>query len=435
MTIRKTFLIASAFYFALAIFFFPYLYNTRISPDTVAYISIAKKYAAGNFTGALNGCWSPLISWLLAIPSSLGCDAIKSFAILQLLIGWFALYQWVLLCRRNISSVLFQSIVIFAGVPSLLVFAWNELTADALLVAMTLFYLNTVSRPGFFLTKNFGVLAGILGLFFYLIKSFGFFFFIAHLFIITLKKFLENKDVRFRKHILKNYLVAMIIFLLTSASWIMMISKKYGHFTISEAAAFNLSKETAPLPEQYIRMPILWSGITVPADTSSVIAWEDPTLVIHVTPLHPFSDNSDFIFYRQLLKRNLLTIYYYDFRRQTGAILLLVFILFLVTGGAKKLWQNNPLFILLCTLVLFYGGYSLVLVHTRYVWINTLLMLLLATIFIEHIRTKSRAMKVAGTLLFVVMIMLAVKHSAKELFFSRQSCGYRTVLTNAFSSC
>jgi hypothetical protein len=38
----------------------------RVGPDASAYLTIARKYNAGDFHNAVNGYWSPLLSWLIA---------------------------------------------------------------------------------------------------------------------------------------------------------------------------------------------------------------------------------------------------------------------------------------------------------------------------------------------------------------------------------
>ncbi|MHC4720172.1 MAG: hypothetical protein ACYSYT_06835, partial [Planctomycetota bacterium] len=40
-------------------------YRYQINPDGISYISVAQKYLAGDFAGAINGYWGPLYSWLL----------------------------------------------------------------------------------------------------------------------------------------------------------------------------------------------------------------------------------------------------------------------------------------------------------------------------------------------------------------------------------
>ena len=44
-----------------------WFYRHRIIADGISYLDIAKYYAQGNWSAALNSYWSPLYSWLLAL--------------------------------------------------------------------------------------------------------------------------------------------------------------------------------------------------------------------------------------------------------------------------------------------------------------------------------------------------------------------------------
>jgi hypothetical protein len=40
-------------------------FRHEINPDGISYISIARRYLAGDLRGAVNGYWGPLFSWAL----------------------------------------------------------------------------------------------------------------------------------------------------------------------------------------------------------------------------------------------------------------------------------------------------------------------------------------------------------------------------------
>src|SRR3954462_24609 len=94
MTLKKISPFAVIVYFTLVFVLFRYLEWYADNPDTFQYIAIAKKYLHGDWTNAVNGYWSPLISWLLIIPVSIFGNAVLAFKILQLIIGVFVLFQW-----------------------------------------------------------------------------------------------------------------------------------------------------------------------------------------------------------------------------------------------------------------------------------------------------------------------------------------------------
>jgi hypothetical protein len=49
----------------LGVLFLP-LFLPLLNADGTSYISIAEKYARGDFRNAINGYWGPLLSWLMA---------------------------------------------------------------------------------------------------------------------------------------------------------------------------------------------------------------------------------------------------------------------------------------------------------------------------------------------------------------------------------
>src|SRR4051812_42197638 len=93
--LKKSFVISGFAYAALTILLFPYLRYYADNPDSFEYITIAQKYSSFNLHDAVNGYWSPLISWLLMIPMQFA-DPVTAFKFLQVATGLFTLYQW---CR------------------------------------------------------------------------------------------------------------------------------------------------------------------------------------------------------------------------------------------------------------------------------------------------------------------------------------------------
>ncbi len=430
---EKFFLLASLIYAAAVLGVFPYLRYYVDNPDTISYITIAHKYALHDYSNAINGYWSPLLSWILALLFTIPRDEIYLFKLLQLLIGWFALFNFGKLIASAIHSKNIQLVLTIACIPFLLSYALLNLTADLLFLTVILFYLRIVSEKEFYNHRHFGLIAGVLGILLYFSKSFGFCFFLVHFTVLTLKIYLQTREYAFKRHIINNYFQAIICFAFISAIWIYLISDKYGHFTISENASFNLSKEVASGPEQENILPVLSEGLTRPVNAGAVNAWEDPGLGgPTITPLHPFSASGDFGLYEQVLKRNLLTIYYFDFRRQTGIVFIIILVAFLIYGKRKKIYSDDLLFSLFCTLIFVYGGYSLILVHTRYIWVCTLIMLLLSVWLLEELQSKTKAQQIFIKVFFILLVTgLALKRPVKEILFSSDKNVATSVLLNS----
>jgi len=63
-TIDKKLVIILILYLVLGLTLLGY-YQYQINPDGVGYIQTAWKYLSGDFYGAVNAYWGPLLSWLL----------------------------------------------------------------------------------------------------------------------------------------------------------------------------------------------------------------------------------------------------------------------------------------------------------------------------------------------------------------------------------
>ena len=62
-------------------------FTDQINPDGVSYLASARKYLAGDFAAAATAFWSPLYTWLLAVPLGLGVPALLSAKLVDLLSG------------------------------------------------------------------------------------------------------------------------------------------------------------------------------------------------------------------------------------------------------------------------------------------------------------------------------------------------------------
>jgi hypothetical protein len=212
---------------------------------------------------------------------------------------------------------------------------------------------------------------------------------------------------------------ALLIFSLLVAPWIGAISLKYGRFTVSEAAAFNRSPGVAPMPGQVMQLPVLSDELTRPAGAHAISAWEEPMQAVWTGRVSETGCLVPTFF--QLLERNLMTIWYFDFQRQVGAGLLLLLAVFLLFRNRLQLRQE-PLsvrarLLTLLFLLAFYGGYSLILVHTRYIWFCTWLILLLSAFLAGAIEQGGRAWFYIARVVFLLTLLVAIKRPVKELLF------------------
>ncbi len=411
--LKKTFLFVSVFYLFAAAIIFPYVRWYADNPDTFQYLAIASKYLSGDWLYAVNGYWSPMISWLLIIPLFFINDQLFAFKILQVLIGLFTIWQWTKLLDKTSIQKSRKNILAYVLIPFVLVYALLNATPDLLFMGLLLMLINQILSEDIFTNANRSIQAGITGALLYLTKGFGFPFFIALTLIIILFEWCRKEK---NKIVWTNVFRLYVMFFIICCVWIIALSLHYGHFTISEAASFNMSRDAAPLPGRSAGLPVLNKGLYSPL-AHSYSAWETPGEYVSKERVTLFNSKSDYL---KIIKRNLLSIYYFDFSHQAGFLFLFLLFLFLFLKGIKELFKERWRMILLIFIFLFYGGYTLILVHSRYTWINSLLMLILSAYFIQTIFYK-RSLKYISTILFVLIILLSVKRPVKEILFSSDS--------------
>ena len=408
--LKKPLVSACVLYFFTAAIIFPYVRWYADNPDTFQYLAITSKYISGDWSHAVNGYWSPMISWLLAIPLLFFNDELLVFKILQFLIGLFTLWQWSrLLNQTNIQNP-WKNILLFVIIPFLLDYSLLNLTPDLLFIGVLFMLLNFLIAGDISSNKYNAGKVGLTGGLLYLTKAFGFPFFIA----ITLTLiFFESRRKTRNQFVWKNIFILYGIFFLISSIWILSMSLHYGHFTISKAAQFNMSRDAAPLPGRSENLPILDKGLNEP-QPHSVSAWESPGEYINKEQITPFNFTSEYL---QIVKRNLSSIYYFDFRHQSGIIFLVFFFLSLIFISKNKILEQRWLLISLLSVLLLYVGYSLILVHSRYTWINNLLMMLMSVYFIQSIIRKKN-LQILSSALIIFLLLLSLKRPVKEILFT-----------------
>ena len=169
----------------------------KISGDELAYIDIARAYAAGNWENAINGYWSPFYSWLIMpflIDKSSPIYAVYVSKIISILIGFFTIISVRRLSRVFKISRIVESLILFSLVPSLVLFSFLYTTPDLLLASFLILYLSIIFDPKYSNNQINGVLCSLIGVTAYLTKSFAFPFFIVHFLLFNLILFFKGYE-------------------------------------------------------------------------------------------------------------------------------------------------------------------------------------------------------------------------------------------------
>ena len=405
---KKDFLLIAAVYLLACTAVLPFVKWYVDNPDSLQYVSIAHHILGGRWALAVNGYWSPLISWMLVPFIYIFDDGIIAFKYLQMAIGVYVIAKWLSFLSLTEIEDKWKRVLGFAIIPFVISYSLNNLTPDLLFVGILFALIVAIIR--WLEKQSDGQKIGQLGALLYLTKAFALPLFIF-LFAITY----WMKDERLTKATVKKIIYP---FILISGIWILCLSIKYGKFTISESAKFNFTYEVAPIVGKDTQLPVLGNGLLKPANDFAVSAWEEPASQVRLTSLDPIHDLS---YYGKVVKRNVLSIYYHDFRHQIGSVFLLLFVIYLIR---KKKEKRIPVWVIISLLVIvgLYFGYSLILVHERYIWICSLLFLPTTFFFVKE-TFPNIGLKQFVEIGLIAFLLFAIKRPMKEVIL----CGDRSV--------
>lgn len=255
---------------------FPF-YQYYIDPDATAYLTLAKRYAAGDFQKAINGYWSPWGIWLTAffIKGNLApfsaAILVNAFAASGFLLATHSLFVHFKISRTglwflDLTLSLFLVYAVF----------WQSFD-DLWACFFLLLILSIIIRKDFIEKPFLWVLAGFLGALAYLSKAYAFPFFILEITVLGI--LLRNKTEK-RRQRLKMILVSLFVMLIFSFPWIYCLHEKYGIWMTGTAGTLNRSW-------YLVGHPFWKEGIVhllPPVYPDSPSHWEDPFMVNGETP-------------------------------------------------------------------------------------------------------------------------------------------------------
>ncbi len=358
--------LAAAYLLAGALLIDPYLTNA----DAVSYVTIAQKYARGDFAGAVNGYWAPLLSWLLALPLLVGANPVLAAKVLNLLAGLaLAAGLFVLGRRFGLSRGLRLGLALLSLPIILFRYALGHISPDLTVAAILIFYLDLVFAPDFFESRAAWPWAGVLGAAAYFAKSYAFFFVLVHFVVLSMIRFWETPRGPGRRRVIGKAGGALLVFLALSGAWITALSLKYGRLTISNSGSIAFGLQAPDSQGHFTSAPHL----IAPPEAPSVSAWEDPSLELRPgawEPLASAEGSRHFLAELWGNGRDILSI--------LGKFSLWSFVL-IPLAALLSFWprKHRPAFLAFVTLAIYSGGYMIVGVNSRYLYLDEVLVLLL----------------------------------------------------------
>lgn len=128
----------TALYLIISVSAYPY-YKYYMDPDGLSMLTIAKKYADGNFHDAVNGFWYPMISWIIALLLKLHLTALQAAKIANISVGFFTIIGLHSLIKKFDLPLWMLNLFLFTAVLLTVYFVYDELAVDLLMMMILLY--------------------------------------------------------------------------------------------------------------------------------------------------------------------------------------------------------------------------------------------------------------------------------------------------------
>lgn len=389
-------------------------YQYETGNDLISYINIACLYLEGDIPNAINGYWSPLLSWIvlpfLWIYGSSPLNALYAYHISQIVIGLFTLIGAFFLSSRLRLNDVWRTLVLLSVLPFIICLALTSVQPDFLLICILLFYFYVIFDEDYPKNLSHGVVCGVLGSITYMTKSYALFFFLGHFTIFNILHYFNNFTSIDKKRTVTNFFVGLVVFLVISGLWVGVISTKYNDFTYSTSSKFN----HAILGPESPGHPTSWPGLITPPYQKAVSAWDDPSL-LKVESWNPFESINHILYQLSLIKKNLIDLIgiYISFTILSLIIIPVGIILSIMSLKKplnwKKILKQKELIYLLTTILIYPMGYLVLTLEARYVWIVYILLLLMGLNILKQLFQKkyfTKSCKIVLTTLLIVSFLI-----------------------------
>lgn len=392
-----------------------------LDSDAVAYLTIARRICEGAYLQSVNGLWSPLNVWMIVPLMKAGMEAFMAAKVLNLFIGAVVLGQVHFLFRRFRLAPFVRALMMVCSSVVMVYFAYFQLFGDVLQLVFVLAYLMLLWSPRFFTHKLYPVLAGLLMALAFYAKAYSLMFFFLH-FSVMLWMAIRHRLVNIRGA----GRMAMLGFgtaILCVLPWSYALHQKYGEWSVTGFAGklnmswyINSGKSFRSdirllIPPAYDDSPSFWedpylSQENLSSPLTSVkhfVRWTARCVHTSLVALGCFQEIS---FFSLAL---LLIAFWYFFFRQNGQ------------EDAPLLFEFRTLWI---TMILLPLGYLMMHIETRYIWLNTFLLMVLAAglwdrmchMWNKQLQTLTILLLVFSFIAFPVLQFERLKGKNKSLF-------------------
>jgi hypothetical protein len=292
-------LLAGLFFIgAIAGLYFQFAYHKFLNNDTLSYINLAERYAAGDWQHAINGFWSPLYCWLLCLCKLAGLPLLQTCYVINFIVAGLGLYILCKLAHRYLIQPLFYFAFGLYALLLLLFYAMSSLTPDLMASVFCLWFLLLVTDQRFQFNKQMPWLAGILAACAFFAKLYS--LVPMHLF---LGSWLLLLLVKHRSKLSKNLVPVLKtygLFILLSSCWMALLSIQEGKLVVTTAGPFNHNFMSPDYGRGYPTEEQLWA----PPFDEAYSAHTDPAHLLDAYNWSPFSSSRNFHHQLNLIKNS-----------------------------------------------------------------------------------------------------------------------------------
>jgi hypothetical protein len=400
-------------YSALAIFSINY-HHYHLGADGISYFSIAEKYVNGDWLNAINGCWSPLYSWLITPILFFGYNnyyAAYVTRIVSFIAGFFTIIG---LSRVSSTFNLDKPVkrgLLVTSIPMILFYSIFYDTPDVLVLCLLIYYFSFIFNENYSNNRINGALCGFLGGLGFLSKSYLFPFFLVHFIFFNFLYYFKGLKIN-KKGVKKNLILGLVVFLAISGMWIGTLSIKYDKITIGTATEYN---HAVAGPEYQLNHPVYFMGLIKPPNTSATSTWEEPSLV-KLDDWSPFESWEYFEFQLKIIKDNLLLVaIILEYYSILSLAIIITSLYFIFKSNTVKSFKNKLIYLMI-TIFIYSSGYLLIYIQERFLWPVIILLMFCGYYLVNNLyQEKILSLKLRNIFLIILMASF-IFAPAYELF-------------------
>lgn len=358
----------------------PYL-GYMLDSDCVAYLTIANRILHGQYLQSINGLWSPLNIWMIVPFMKNGMDGFEAAKLLNAFFGFIILIQVFFLFKKFKLQSFITFILMISSAITMAYFVYFQLFGDVLQLIFVLFYLFVLLSEKFYNQFWKVMLCGFVMAIAYYAKAYSLVFFFLHFGVVLLWAFKNNK-ITFSKGI-QYYFIGVFTALLFVLPWTYALHTKYNEWSLTgHAGKLNMS--------WYIN-----SGKTFKKDLTLLIPpiyedspsfWEDPSLT-QDNLSSPFSSPKHFVkWIARVIHTSLVAIMCFNEISFLALAILIIGLFYFFFRTKDSYIQHFDTQIIILTILLLPLGYLMMHIETRYIWLNTFLLMVLGALLIQLIQ-------------------------------------------------